>query len=371
MPDEAQTMREQLEAAFDGAPEDEQEETGGPEAGSEESVGATGEEGQPQALGGGTPAAEEPGEEGEPAGEEAPTADEAGEQLPAAAEAGGDEGTAGGDVPAPVSWKPAVREHWSKLPPEVQQEVQRREREIQQGLQQASSHRKVAEEYFRTVAPFQSFIQASNSSPSQAITQLMTTAAQLTMGSPAKKAEVVRNIISEYGVDIKMLDDALAGEKLPDDPNAPLLTAIDQRLAPINEFMGRVDGEVANNQEALDYEAADTLDTFAAANEFYEDLRDDMADLMEMAANRGRTMTVEQAYQKAAQAHPEIGPIYAQRVAAAENKLTTEAANKKRNAASSIHGSPGAGRASQAKEGDMRSIMEEAWDDSQGDVGHG
>jgi len=199
----------------------------------------------------------------------------------------------------------------------------------------------------------------------------MTTAAQLTMGSPAKKAEVVRNIISEYGVDIKMLDDALAGEKLPDDPNAPLLTAIDQRLAPINEFMGRVDGEVANNQEALDYEAADTLDTFAAANEFYEDLRDDMADLMEMAANRGRTMTVEQAYQKAAQAHPEIGPIYAQRVAAAENKLTTEAANKKRNAASSIHGSPGAGRASQAKEGDMRSIMEEAWDDSQGDVGHG
>jgi len=28
---------------------------------------------------------------------------------------------------APVSWKPAAREHWAKLPPEVQQEVARRE----------------------------------------------------------------------------------------------------------------------------------------------------------------------------------------------------------------------------------------------------
>ncbi len=367
MPEES--MREQLEAAFDGT-DDEQEETGGSDEGSQEPLGASAEEGEPQALGGGTPAAEEPKEEVQPDGEEAQRADDIGEQIPAAADAGGAEEPAGGDIPAPVSWKPGVREHWAKLPPEVQQEVQRREREIQQGLQQASSHRKVAEEYFKTVAPFQSFIQASNSSPSQAITQLMTTAAQLTMGTPAKKAEVVRNIISEYGVDIKMLDDALAGDKLPDDPNAPLLSAIDQRLAPINEFMGQVGARQDESREALDYEAADTLDTFASQNEFYEDLRDDMADLMEMAANRGRNMTVEDAYKRAAQSHPEIGPIYAQRIAAAENKLTSEAVNKKRNAASSIHGSPGAGKAA-GGEGDMRSVMETAWDDSQGEVGHG
>lgn len=358
-----ESMREAMEAAFDGAEnEEEQEETGGPAPEPEESLGAaeTGEEAKAE-----EPIGVEPGEEIEPAGE-------IDEPLPIDAAPEGDAQPLGGDQTAPVSWTPAAREHWAGIPPEAQAEIIKREGDIARGLQQASGHKRVADEYFRTVAPFQSFIQAAGSSPSQAITELMTTAAQLTQGSPTKKAEVVRNIIAEYGVDITMLDTLLAGETPPEDPNAPLLTAIDERLAPINDFMGTVQQGRQEQAQEVNQEAATELGTFQESHsEFYDDLREDMADLMDMASNRGRTMSLEQAYQHAANAHPEIGPILKQRAAAEAGKLDPATAAAKRAAASSIRGAANSGESLQADPNDMRATMSELWDDAAGDVGHG
>lgn len=378
-----ESMREQLESAFDQEVEVNEEEQ-------QEETGGSGEEEPKEPLGAAEASAEETGAEaeagkepvGEPEGEGAPTGEirepegegeptgEIGEPVLDDAVAKGDAGAIGGGTPAPVSWKPAVREHWDTLPPEVQQEVKRRETEIQRGLQTASGHKRVAEEYYRVFAPFQPFIQAAGSTPAQTITELMTTAVQLTQGSPAKKAEVVRNIINEYGVDIRMLDDALAGGELPQDQNAPLLRSIDERLAPINQFMGEIGGMRQQADQAVDYEAADAVDSFAEGHEYYEDLRDDMADLMEMAANRNRGMSLDQAYDRAAQAHPDIGPILLQRKNAEQGKIDADALRKKKNAASSISGSP-TGQKSNAAEGTIRATMEELWDDSESSVGHG
>lgn len=358
-----ESMREQLEAAFDGADdEEEQEETGGSPAEPEEPVGVaeTGEEAEGEAI-----IEDQPGAEAEPGGEGA-------EPLPIEAAPVGDAEPIGGDQTAPVSWTPAAREFWGAIPPEAKAEIVKREGDIARGLQQASGHKRVADEYFRTVAPFQSFIQAAGSSPSQAITELMTTAAQLTQGSPQKKAEVVKNIIAEYGVDITMLDTMLAGETPSEDPNAPLLSAIDERLAPINDFMGTVQQGRQEQAHEVNQEASTELGTFQESHsEFYEDLREDMADLMEMATNRGRTMSLEQAYTHAANAHPEIGPILKQRVAAEAGKLDPASAAAKRNAASSIRGSANSGDSLQADPNDMRATMTELWDDAAGDVGHG
>jgi len=361
------TMREAMEAAFDEAnDEEEQEETGGSPAEPEEPLGAaeTGEE--------------ETGTEGAEAvvedqpGQEDGTTNLVEEPLPIDAAPAGDAQPLGGDPTAPVSWTPAAREHWAGIPPEAKAEIVKREGDIARGLQQASGHKRVADEYFRTVAPFQQYIQAANSTPAQAITELMTTASQLTAGSPAKKAQVVQNIIAEYGVDISMLDNLLAGEPVPDDPNAPLLTAIDERLAPINDFMGQVQHGRQEQAQEVNEEAATELGTFQEShNEFYDDLREDMADLMEMATNRGRTMSLEQAYNHAANAHPEIGPILKQRTAAEAGKLDPATAAAKRAAASSIRGSANSGGGPQSDPNDTRALMTELWDDAAGDVGHG
>jgi len=360
------TMREAMEAAFDGAEnEEEQEETGGSPAEPEESLGAA-----------------EAGEETGAEGAEAVVEDELGEgavpegagaePLPIDAAPEGDAQPLGGDSPAPVSWTPAAREHWAGIPPEAQAEIIKREGDIARGLQQASGHKRVADEYFKTVAPFQSFIQAANSTPAQAITELMTTAAQLTQGSPQKKAQVVQNIINEYGVDITMLDDLLSGQPVQDDPNAPLLAAIDERLAPMNDFMGTVQQGRQEQAHEVNQEAATELGAFQQTHgEYYEDLREDMADIMEMATNRGRDMSLEQAYEYAANAHPEIGPILKQRAAAEAGKLDPATAAAKRAAASSIRGAANSGGGPQADGSDTRALMTELWDDAAGDVGHG
>ena len=93
---------------------------------------------------------------------------------------------------------------------------------------------------------------------------------------------------------------------------------------------------------------------------------------MEMATNRGRTMSLDQAYQHAANAHPEIGPILKQRTAAEAGTLNPASAAAKRNAASSIRGAAnsGGGRP-QSDPNDTRALMSELWDDAAGDVGHG
>jgi len=365
------TMRSAMEAAFDEAEETEggqqEEEAGGSPAGSPEPLGAAEASGEPEAGSeeAGGEAGDEPGAEGE--GELG-----AGEPLPVSADAGGDAGALGDGSPAPVSWKPGVREHWAGLPPEVKAEVARREAEITQGLQSASGHKRIAEEYYRTLAPFSGFIQAAGSSPAESITQLMTTAVQLTQGSPSKKAEVVKNIIAEYGVDISMLDELLLGGELPDDPNAPLLASIDERLAPIHTFMGGIEQQrQAQTTEVTNDATADLVAFQQSHSEYYEDLREDMADLLEMAANRGRTMSMEQAYEHASNAHPEIGPILRQRKAAANGVIGGAAAASKRAAASSIVGNPNAGSGNQIDETDTRAIMSQLWDESEGDVGHG
>ena len=366
---EPESMREQLEAAFDGADdEQEQEEAGGSPPESEESLGIT-EAGE-----------EETGAEGTETvgGDELGEADEqisaVDESLSADAPPEGDAPPLGEDQAAPVSWTPAAREHWGEIPPPARAEILKREQDIARGLQQASGHKRIADEYYRTIAPFQQYIQAANSTPSQAITQLMMTASQLTAGSPTKKAEVVKNIIAEYGVDITMLDNMLAGEPVPDDPNAPLLQSIQQELAPIKDFMGTVQQSQQAQAAEVNEEAATELAAFQTSHsEFYEDLREDMADLMELAANRGRAMTLEQAYTHAANAHPEIGPIMKQRAAAEAGKIDAQAAASKRAAASSIRGSAnsGGGEGVQSDPNDTRAIMEELWDDAAGDVGHG
>ena len=364
------SMREAMESAFDGAEEKEEpEETGGSPEEPKEPLGAAEasaeETGAEAEAGGETIIETKPGPaEG---GEEPPS-----EPLPADTAPAGDAPPLGGDQAAPISWTPAAREFWGGIPAEAQAEIIKRERDMDRGLQQASGHKRVADEYFKTVAPFQNYIQAAGSTPAQAITELMTTAAQLTMGSPQKKAEVVQNIIKEYGVDITMLDSLLADQPVSDDPNAPLLTALDERLAPINEFMGQVQTGRQEQAVEVNQEAATELGTFQQANsEFYEDLREDMADLMEMATNRGREMTLNQAYEHAANAHPEIGPILKQRVAAEAGKVDAAAAAAKRNAASSIRGASNSEGGLQAAGDDIRSTITELWDDAAGDVGHG
>lgn len=67
---------------------------------------------------------------------------------------------------------------------------------------------------------------------------------------------------------------------------------------------------------------------------FYKDVSGDMADLLDMAGNRGYQMSMEEAYEKACKIHPEVSKIM-------DSRRQVASLSGKRKAATSIAGSPG------------------------------
>ena len=269
----------------------------------------------------------------------------------------------------PASWKPTARVHWDKVPAEIRDEIVRRELQTEQALTMSESARKFNDEFQRVVSPFEGLMRASGvSQPLVAVQNLMTTAATLQTGTPAQKAATVANIIKAYGVDIASLDAVLAGQQPKPGAGSPdaILQAIDLRLRPVTEFMGRFQQQGHQQQQQIQQEAQQTLDQFMTdpKNEFAGDLSEDIADLLELNAKRGRTMTLQQAYDLAAKNHPEVSKVLADREAAeAATRRAGGLSRARRAAASQTQGSPAAVGASQAKPKGTRAAINQAWDD--------
>src|SRR5262245_24177670 len=147
---------------------------------------------------------------------------------------------------APVSWKPAAREHWAKLPPEVQQEVIRRESEVARTMSESHKAREALTHVQQTLAPFVHNINAIGGNPLDAMQQLFTADNVLRHGNVGQKAAMIADIIKNYGVDITALDAVLAGQPLKDDPNAALADRLRKEmqatLQPVLGYFNKIQG---------------------------------------------------------------------------------------------------------------------------------
>lgn len=267
-------------------------------------------------------------------------------------------------VKAPQSWKPAAREHFAKLPAEVQAEVIRRERETATAMQEAAPARKFHQEFQSVVAPYMGMIQAEGAEPMKAVANLLQTAAALRTAPPAHKAQLVANMVRTFGIDISALDAALAGQ--PSQHAAPTQS---QGVDPAS-IAARVQQQVmqqlqAQRQAALQQKSATDVEAFGQAREFFEDLREDMADLLQSAHRRGVALTLEDAYNRAARMHPEISQVLSQREAAKAANATQASTQRARAAASSVRSQP-ASAPKGAQPQDLRSQLLANWDASTG-----
>lgn len=275
---------------------------------------------------------------------------------------------------APVGWKPAQREKWAALPADVRMEITRREREIQEGMKQTETIRRFANEFAQIVNPYSHLIAQQGSTPLRAVQNLMSTAAALTTGDQEQKSRVVANIIGQYGIDLKTLDRVLS-TVVKDGRVAPVAgPQVDTPPAwakPMFEFMTTVQ---QRQQAAQEQSQASAQAAVAAMAEkpFFEDLREEMADIMEVAAKRGISMTLEQAYDRAVQMNDEIKGILSQRQAAAKARSpVSEAAAtlaRARKAASTVSGGPSGESSGVAKSSakSRREAIEEAWERASG-----
>lgn len=268
--------------------------------------------------------------------------------------------------PAPVTWRPAAREKWGSIAKDVQDEVLRRDQEVDQALRQTAGARQFANEMSRTIQPFEAMIRAEGGNPVSAVDSLLKTAYNLRTANPQNKAIMVAQMIRQHGVDVKILDEVLSQLVKGQQPNAatdPNIQYIQRELAPIKQFFTEFQQWGTQSQQNVAREAATAVEKFKAENEFAKDVMDDMADIMDMGAKRGIQISLQDAYKRATLAHPEISQIIASRQVTASAAQRSAAARRARNASASLpSGGAPAGAAESGKPVNRRAQIEAAWD---------
>jgi hypothetical protein len=255
---------------------------------------------------------------------------------------------------APQAWKPAAREHWAKLPPEVRAEVDRREKEVARVLSESAPQRKLAESFMQTLAPYRPLLTGE---PMQVVGGLLQTAAQLQTGTPQAKAQMAATIIKQYAIPIDLLDAALSGEGQPQAgqgaaPGQPmdaesLLAQAEARV------MQRMQAE---RQRSMVQREAASVEAFAQKNEFFNDVRDTMRALIES----GRAADLQDAYDKACWADPDVRAALLQRQQAQASQATLASAQRARAASSSVRTAPAVAPAQGVDVNDRRAAIEAA-----------
>lgn len=222
-----------------------------------------------------------------------------------------------GTFKAPAAWKPAQREKWASVPQDVQSEITRREGEYQRTLEEAAEARKFVQAFEQVTRPYEMFIRAENSNPLAAVQNLMQTAANLRVGTPQHKAQMVAEICRTYAVDIGQLDAVLTAQQngvpwaqyqAAQAPNPQQFR--DPRL---DQFLAAQERERQQRDQYEQQQLRSTLDNFAEAHEFYTDVADTMAILVEHANARGLPVDLEKFYSQACQMDPDISKIMSAR----------------------------------------------------------
>lgn len=260
----------------------------------------------------------------------------------------------------PIDWSPSLREHWKKLPPDVQKAVHDREAQVNNVMQQTAQDRRLAQGFNEVVSQYRGLMAAEGvQDPLQGIQGLLMTTAQLAMGNQQTKAQRIAALIQHYGVDIETLDSVLAGEQPQNNPDHRLEEMLNQRLAPVNQLLEQLNQSRQQQFQQVQTQATQSIEQFAAdpQNEFFDSVRYAMADFLDVAAQNGVQMTLEEAYQRACALNPEINQIMSQRQQAQSATSKADVMRRKANASSSVKGHRAGGADANAKQ--ERSLREE------------
>lgn len=271
--------------------------------------------------------------------------------------------------PPPQSWRAPLKAKWGALDPEVRSEIVRRERDVMRVLGESSNARHTVARLQETFRPYEARLRSTGLDPLQAVDKLLVADHMLSTAAPQQRAQYMARLIKEYNVDIQALDGALAGDG-PADPQAAQLEAlVNQRLAPLQQY---VQQQAQFQQQQQQQELARQTQTMAAQIQamaedavkypHFEDVRMDMADLVDLAAKRGTALSLEAAYTKAVQMHPE----YAATLAKPALQAQSTQAQKALQASASVKGAPSGTPQSNRPMDSLRDTIEAAMSQVQG-----
>jgi len=263
----------------------------------------------------------------------------------------------------PSTWKPEAKAKWNELPPEVRKMIWDKESEFGKVFQQTTEDRKFAQAVHQTLEPYKAMIQGEGSDPVRAIASLFQTASALRTAPPQTKAQLVASMVQSFGIDVQMLDSALAGITPQYDPvEQQVQMQVQQQLAPYQQQMQMFQQQQAYQEQVASQQAQSQVEEFIESMPYAEDVRQEMADLIEVAHRRGQSLTLKQAYDVATYANPTIRGLLEQQNQVQQMQKRQQQAQLKKQSSVSLSGAPNDGGYVSAKEPDsIRGAIEQAF----------
>jgi len=271
----------------------------------------------------------------------------------------------------PQSWKPGVRELATKLPPEfapLLEEANRRERDFLINHQKTVEMQRQIDPILRAVQPYQQGLLQRGARVEEVIGNFLRTEQALSSPDPRTRAQVLAQAITTYRVPVDLLAQAL------DATPAPVQGQPSQSIDP-QQIIAQAKEEIRRELEQTRWQAATQnasadIESFVSSKspEFWtEDIQYSTGVILQAATDRGIAMSLEQAYEQACWADPEIRGVFQQREASKKAATNVQATQRAHAAASSVKSQPGGPTAPPGPEDDSwRAHLEHAWSKAAG-----
>jgi hypothetical protein len=247
---------------------------------------------------------------------------------------------------APQSWRAPQKAKWGTIDPEVRQEIMRRERDITKTLGEVSQAKQFTQQFQSTIQPYMPRLQATGMNPLNAVKELLHADHILNSAPKTQRAQYMARLIKDYQVDVSELDAALAGQVTADPVASKVESLLAERLAPLQQFLTRQQQAELAAQQQQQQQYAQTIETMAndPKFEYFNDVRQDMADIIDLQAKKGVYLSLEQAYTRAIAMNPDIHQLVTNKQmgnARSQSALAANAKAQKALAASkSVGGAP-------------------------------
>lgn len=219
---------------------------------------------------------------------------------------------------APKTWRPEAAAKFATLPPEVQQEVLKREEDIFKGLNAYKADADIGKSIKSMIQPHEQLFRSQGVNPFQQISGLINAHVALATGSPEQRLQIFQRVAQSYGVE-------LGGEAPYTDPQ---VSSLQKQLS---DLQSRLQGREQQEAEQARTKLQAEIDAFATdpAHPYFEEVANDIAGLL----RSGAAANLSEAYEKAIWANPVTrGKEQARLAAEAKAKADADAAERAKQA---------------------------------------
>ncbi len=240
---------------------------------------------------------------------------------------------------APTTWRTEAKLKWNDIDPAIRDEIVKREADMGRGI----SHYKQDADYGRavqqTVQPYMAMINAAGSTPQKTIGSMLDTFYRLVNADPQQKAHLLMQVAQQHGADMSVFQNGID----------PAQVEFQSQLQPLQNQISELRNELsqrdntaqlqeqnqAQNEITAFHSALDEA-TGQAKYPHFEIVRTHMADLIEQAERQGREIGLEQAYENATWAIPEIRTLLMSEQTVSTEKIRQDNLKDKTNKAKNL-----------------------------------